>query len=563
MARLNTRTSATPLPPGGRSVTVDSLYRDPTPLSQVASRARQSTYSVMSPATNSDKENEHPESPGSTPQPPSKSRRPMGAPSTRLPTPQSGSSAGNANKRRRTDDYSAADSTAIYADEDEDEDEDEDAEAELDDAVQVELDDEDEMDQEEDESEDENASASASASASAAPAVPEDEVTKYYDPDQDPEIRRQLRANIRNHRREIEDNRDVLVQPGNNGLIQVFKKQDYYMEKVRQTADAVLDAQVLTYGTELAAKRLNNSLNGHGDIGVDVDQFVSRCIQFMRSGGDPSADVGSSTQARRDGEDEEDEDDDGLDWAFFGREVCFSANSRPPTSSFLLGPLSVQQRARPTQARRARSQKQPTGPATRPQELQQSDIKQSENSNLVHLVSGIRTRLEKHLQDSEAKVIEDLTELDASGELGDADNEAACLKAACQTRRICRTAAEESAVHLFDFVVNPHSFGQTVENLFYVSFLIREGSVKVVTGEAAGDDGLPVLAPPVPAQAMSEKELQALDDAKQARPQKHQAVFSLDWPTWKKLIKAFDIKEPLIPHRAVEESNVNAGGWYG
>jgi hypothetical protein len=196
MARLNTRTSATPLPPGGRSATVDSLYRDPTPLSQAASRARQSTYSVMSPATNSDKENEQPDSPRSTPQPPTKTRRPMGAPSTRLPTPQSGSSAGNANKRRRTDDYSAADSAAIYQDDDDDE--------------EAEQEDDDDDDDDEMEAEGEDASAAsedqpaASEDPPAADEDPEDRLTKWYDPDQDPEIRRQLRTNIRNHRREIE-----------------------------------------------------------------------------------------------------------------------------------------------------------------------------------------------------------------------------------------------------------------------------------------------------------------------------------------------------------------------
>jgi hypothetical protein len=44
--------------------------------------------------------------------------------------------------------------------------------------------------------------------------------------------------------------------------------------------------------------------------------------------------------------------------------------------------------------------------------------------------------------------------------------------------------------------------------------------------------------------------------------QKRQAVFSLDHATWETLIKAFDIKEPLIPHRAPEETNIGAGGWY-
>jgi hypothetical protein len=266
----------------------------------------------------------------------------------------------------------------------------------------------------------------------------------------------------------------------------VFKKADYHMGKVKQTADAVLDAQVMTYGTELAGKRLNNSLKGNAGIGVDVDQFVSRCIQFMRSGGDPDADI----PARGGADDEDEELDEGLDWACFGREACFPFNSRPPTSSFLLGPLSVQKRARPTPVRKARSQRQPTGPVTRPQELQQSDIKQSENSNLTHLVTNIETRLKKHLQVNEAKIQEDLDALDEEDE----EVMEAHAEVACRRHRTYRTKrTQESAVQLFDFVINPHSFGQTVENMFYTSFLIREGRVKVVTGDDAGEEGLPLL----------------------------------------------------------------------
>jgi hypothetical protein len=49
--------------------------------------------------------------------------------------------------------------------------------------------------------------------------------------------------------------------------------------------------------------------------------------------------------------------------------------------------------------------------------------------------------------------------------------------------------------------------------------------------------------------------------------QKHQAVFSLDFDTWEKLIEVFDIKECLIPHREEDEDvqparRAVATGWY-
>jgi hypothetical protein len=58
-------------------------------------------------------------------------------------------------------------------------------------------------------------------------------------------------------------------------------------------------------------------------------------------------------------------------------------------------------------------------------------------------------------------------------------------KALLRENRITATGGPS----LFEYVINPDSFGQTVENLFYVSFLIKEGSI----GITADDDGLPTL----------------------------------------------------------------------
>lgn len=260
------------------------------------------------------------------------------------------------------------------------------------------------------------------------------------------------------------------------------------MSKVKQTSDAAMDARALVFASELAGKRLDNSLYGNTDVGLDVDQFVSKCIFFMRSGGNTAEEerAGSSTQARNRRqtqtvaqEDGDDDDDvgDGLDWALLGREACFPCNKRPAVSGFLLGPLSVQKRARAVQSRRGKSQRQPTGPATRPQELTQADLQQSENSNLTHVVKGIRGRLEDHITTASQTI---------ENELDDSDDD---MEAVCKQHRLYLTPDKEPSVSLFDFVVNPKSFGQTVENMFYVSFLIKEGNLKVLHAE----DGLPLL----------------------------------------------------------------------
>jgi hypothetical protein len=263
-------------------------------------------------------------------------------------------------------------------------------------------------------------------------------------------------------------------------LLDALRTQNSLFGKVRQTADAAVDSRFLVNASELAGKKLNNSL-GNSKQGIDFDQFISKCIYFMKSGGHISGE--EDAPAVPVGDDDDNEDPDGLDWAFLGRQACFPCNKRPPTSSFLLGPLSVQKRVRATQKKSARSQRQPVGPATRPQEIREGDIQQNENANLSNLVKAIRTRLREHIDEGMELVEKELN--DIPDEEYDEESELAAFR----RHRMAKTDDEEAAVQLLDFAINPRSFGQTVENLFYISFLVREGNAKVIKD----GDGLPLL----------------------------------------------------------------------
>lgn len=41
--------------------------------------------------------------------------------------------------------------------------------------------------------------------------------------------------------------------------------------------------------------------------------------------------------------------------------------------------------------------------------------------------------------------------------------------------------------NLFRIIINPHSFSQSVENMFYLSFLIRDGKVSLDIDEDTGE----------------------------------------------------------------------------
>jgi hypothetical protein len=140
------------------------------------------------PSTASDKENTEPKSRDNTPRPPTKalrSQRQMAAP--RLPTPSSGSSAsGQGNKRRRTGDYNGAASSAqIYVDGDQV------------DALDNDIDEDIQEGVEEDDAVDEDAGSGG------ANDDDDDEATRFYDPQQKVEDKRNIRVSIRNNQRKV------------------------------------------------------------------------------------------------------------------------------------------------------------------------------------------------------------------------------------------------------------------------------------------------------------------------------------------------------------------------
>jgi hypothetical protein len=102
-------------------------------------------------------------------------------------------------------------------------------------------------------------------------------------------------------------------------------------------------------------------------------------------------------------------------------------------------------------------------------------MQKSESSSVTHMAKTVQGILQNHIN----------TAMDY---IGEPESEEEFLES-CKQHRVHPTKEMEPAVSLFDFVIHPGSFAQTVENLFYVSFIIKEGSAKVVMD----NDGLPLL----------------------------------------------------------------------
>ncbi|KAJ1938365.1 hypothetical protein FBU59_004461 [Linderina macrospora] len=89
-------------------------------------------------------------------------------------------------------------------------------------------------------------------------------------------------------------------------------------------------------------------------------------------------------------------------------------------------------------------------------------------------------------------------------------------------RKVHRILAEVGPINLFNLVINPHSFSQSVENIFYVSFLIRDG--KAFIDDKSGQPMIEACEPPQ--QGDYEQGLS-----------KRQLIFSLEQASWKEIVE--------------------------
>ncbi|GAB0136267.1 hypothetical protein EsDP_00004574 [Epichloe bromicola] len=379
----------------------------------------------------------------------------------------------------------------------------------------------------------------------------DDEFSDVYDPDQPLQERRILQRDLRNLLKDINENSEEYLQTDSRGLHEAILKANELSKKVKQTTEATIDSRLLVSTTDLSYRKTLRLAQGSLSQGLDVDEFVSKAITYMRHGGgisDDNAPELSSTQRhrrtvsqRRGNEDEDDDDvgDEGdmMNWPHLGRFACLPHVRRPALPGFLLGPLSVEKKARRVIKRSA-----PFRPnnltETRPEVLNVDDMAKKEND-----LTAICTNILQHLHTIQAEkqhFVADLIE----DEMTDEE----------KTRLMHQHGLRSTGgIDLMRFVVNPDSFGQTVENMFYVSFLIRDGRVAIELDE----HDLPALAT-----APVNRE-QADDGTQRHGASKHQAILSMDEQTWREIIEVFNITNPMIPHRQeANRSAPGARGWY-
>ncbi|CAL1293598.1 unnamed protein product [Larinioides sclopetarius] len=93
------------------------------------------------------------------------------------------------------------------------------------------------------------------------------------------------------------------------------------------------------------------------------------------------------------------------------------------------------------------------------------------------------------------------------------------------------------ALCFYEFVTDPQSFTRTVENIFLVSLLVKEGFLSICLDE----QNLPCL------KSVSRSEKERWDTTKV-----QQTVVSLTMEEWQDIVKTFNFRTPLIPPRQTQ-----------
>lgn len=295
---------------------------------------------------------------------------------------------------------------------------------------------------------------------------------------QDDGVRRQIRNDLRSIQTQATRNRTELLTGDTDELKKTLEETNKIFENVKHCREAVLDAQVMLTIAEVAVEKANacaTDLDSFNSI-----EFTEKLITFVGGGG--VEDEGDSFEMSRDV------------WIALGK-GCHQYFKRSPPLHFMFGSFT----------------KDPAQKKQKPER----QIHPKDKDSLKAATAPKQVTSLKDMEKKEATTVE-------------VERIYGILKDVYVKNR-------KHPVCYFEFVVNPESFGQTVENIFYTSFLIRDGHCRFQLDA----DKLPTIEP-----------VERLDgDVTVSELPHHQFVMSMTIKDWQDIVREFDIETPIIKTR--------------
>ncbi|NWR45501.1 NSE4A protein, partial [Regulus satrapa] len=262
------------------------------------------------------------------------------------------------------------------------------------------------------------------------------------------------------------ENREAMLNSKSNRLTEALEEANRLFDGVCHAREAALDAQFLVIASNIGKEKANEL---HSEMSAfDSAAFAGDLLTFMG--------INHTEEEETDGS--EDVPGDFLPsgaWQKVGEEAL-KYFRRAPTFHYMMGSFKSE-------------------PPVPKQRIERQ--KKASRGKAVRAMPAQLKKMEESHQEATEREVERIL-------------------------RILLTHSEndpDKPISFFDFVIDPNSFARTVENIFHVSFIIRDGLARIKLNE----DQLPIIEPLNPSGAEEE------DSRAAAR---NQVVISLDQKEW-------------------------------
>ena len=320
--------------------------------------------------------------------------------------------------------------------------------------------------------------------------------------------RRELRHSQRLLNKTIQENADELADATSSQFAKMRHKNNVLWDQVRYTREAVLDGDNLDFLATRAARQVDKL--------VEVCEYVNDCIIIYSFSFAHQAK--SQTQVPRYDairfctklKTKLSSNRGAFDWRKLGAEVGVCFNALPSNVTFLAGPLrsDYTRKERKKAERRPKPSDSDNEEDDKPEEVKTQEKDADKLSAVEQNIQTVSEVLRKTSTLEQKRLAEEcnLDELEPE-----------------KRQRV----GEVSAI---EYLFNPKSFTQTVENIFHFSFLLKNGMASIYKTNDKG----PMVQPH--------------PHVSEHRPSR-QSIISLNMRDWRRLSEAYNVTKSLVPHR--------------
>ncbi|XP_006871142.1 PREDICTED: EP300-interacting inhibitor of differentiation 3 [Chrysochloris asiatica] len=294
----------------------------------------------------------------------------------------------------------------------------------------------------------------------------------------DEEQCRSIRKQYRQLIYSVQQQRDDIVNTASESLTEALEEADVLFDGVSRTREAALDAQFLVLASDLGkekAKQLNSDMNFFNQAAFCDLLFVFVGVNCLEEGKNQLGDYDESVALAF--------------WEKIQKEAT-SWTLRTETFHFVYGSFKSESSAPKPRPRKRLEKIEENGEMpTKLRKMYPSSNQEATEKEVERILGLLQTYFRKY---------------------------------------------PNNPVSYFEFVIDPNSFSHTVENMFYVSFIIRDGFARLRLDQ----DRLPILEP------INGNQMDEEDDPSSLGSK--QGVISLSLQDWKNIVATFEISEAMI-----------------